>query len=330
MGDRLGARRSGLRRAVSGSREVAAGPEAARRHDRPRREGWVPGRHAPPARRRVQSQAAHDQEPALSRQSRLLSGQHASGSTGWDPPCAFSRLNIRSVELLGKGQNPGSLNAPGQVLASARQLFPGGESMSVWPYATSIGLSNTEALTATPVPAQGKRDRARVPLQRGAIREHGADRDGARVPTDADRCHSRVPVVGDPDSGDAVADAKPAQRVRRHGGRPQLHESPSALGLSRSRAGLPRPRWPRSAPSPMPCSRCSWSTTGPAGGRWELPRTSSGTSWACHTRATPAAVAPGGMASRGHRTRSGACRARSSTRPPATSSSMARRTRTST
>jgi streptogramin lyase len=74
---------------------------------------------------------------------------------GVGPALRLLGLNIRSVELRGKGQNPGSLHAPGQVLASARQLFPGGESMSVWPYATSLDLSKTEALTATPVAAQG-------------------------------------------------------------------------------------------------------------------------------------------------------------------------------
>ncbi len=74
---------------------------------------------------------------------------------GVGPMQRLLALNIRSVELRGKGQNPGSLHAPGQVLASARQLFPGGESMSVWPYATSLDLTKTEALTATPVAAQG-------------------------------------------------------------------------------------------------------------------------------------------------------------------------------
>ena len=70
------------------------------------------------------------------------------------PALRLLPLNIRSVELLGSGQNPGSLKAPGQVLASARQLFPGGERMSVWPYATSLGVVSQEALTATPVSAQ--------------------------------------------------------------------------------------------------------------------------------------------------------------------------------
>ncbi len=63
-------------------------------------------------------------------------------------------LQIRSFELLGNGQNPGTLTAPDQVLSRARQLFPGGERMSVWPYAQWIGVRNQEALTATATPAQ--------------------------------------------------------------------------------------------------------------------------------------------------------------------------------
>ena len=73
---------------------------------------------------------------------------------GVGPALRLLPLNIWSVELLGNGQNPGSLKAPDQVLASARQLFPGGELMSVWPYANWIGVSNQEAVTATPVAAQ--------------------------------------------------------------------------------------------------------------------------------------------------------------------------------
>ncbi len=64
-------------------------------------------------------------------------------------------LNIRSLELLGNGQNPlGSINAPDPILSRARQLYPGAERMSVWPYDSWIGVRNQEAFTATPVPPQ--------------------------------------------------------------------------------------------------------------------------------------------------------------------------------
>jgi hypothetical protein len=64
-------------------------------------------------------------------------------------------LQIRSFELLGNNQNPvGSITAPDQVLSKARQLYPGGERMSVWPYANWIGVRDQEAFTATPAPAQ--------------------------------------------------------------------------------------------------------------------------------------------------------------------------------
>ena len=63
-------------------------------------------------------------------------------------------LNIRSFELLGSGQNTASIKPSDQVLSRARQLFPGGERMSVWPYANWIGVSNQETFPATSVPAQ--------------------------------------------------------------------------------------------------------------------------------------------------------------------------------
>ncbi|MGI8429566.1 MAG: hypothetical protein ACR2OB_09745 [Solirubrobacteraceae bacterium] len=58
-------------------------------------------------------------------------------------------LQIRTLELLGNGQGLGSINPPEPLLARARQLFPGGERMSVWPYANWIGVRDQETLTAT-------------------------------------------------------------------------------------------------------------------------------------------------------------------------------------
>ncbi|MDQ2894592.1 MAG: hypothetical protein M3Y09_02925 [Actinomycetota bacterium] len=72
-------------------------------------------------------------------------------------------LQIRSFELLGNGQNPvGSITAPDKVLSKARQLYPGGERMSVWPYANWIGVRDQETLTATAAPVALKGETAPV------------------------------------------------------------------------------------------------------------------------------------------------------------------------
>jgi hypothetical protein len=65
------------------------------------------------------------------------------------PALHLLALNVRSFELLGNNQNLGSIKPPDQVLSSARQLYPGGERMSVWPYANWIGVVNQETLTAS-------------------------------------------------------------------------------------------------------------------------------------------------------------------------------------
>jgi hypothetical protein len=48
------------------------------------------------------------------------------------------------------------------VLARARQLYPGGERMSVWPYASWIGVRDQETLTVTPTPVALKGETAPV------------------------------------------------------------------------------------------------------------------------------------------------------------------------
>jgi hypothetical protein len=68
-------------------------------------------------------------------------------------------LNVRSVELIGAGQNPnGGITAPDQVFAGVRKVYPGAENLETPPYSAWLGVVNQEAFTATPVgPNQGER-----------------------------------------------------------------------------------------------------------------------------------------------------------------------------
>lgn len=68
------------------------------------------------------------------------------------PALHLIALQIRSLELLGNGQGPGSIAPAGPLLTRARQLFPGGERMTVWPYENWIGVRDQETLSATSVP----------------------------------------------------------------------------------------------------------------------------------------------------------------------------------
>ena len=68
------------------------------------------------------------------------------------PAAHVTPLTVRSVELIGAGQNPnGGITAPDQVFAGVRKLYPGAENLETPPYSAWLGVVNQEAFTATPV-----------------------------------------------------------------------------------------------------------------------------------------------------------------------------------
>ena len=95
------------------------------------------------------------------------------------PAVNLTPLNVLSVELRGTGQAVGSLNPAAAVMSSASQLFPGGEGMSLPPFAGSVDVSIWKDLPANSIFCRGGEGRPFLP---DGVRAGGAGGVGRRQP----------------------------------------------------------------------------------------------------------------------------------------------------